>query len=36
MWYVVTQGLFVSVSAGDPKEDGYYIVKFTFDPYTLQ
>ena len=36
MCYVFTQGDFILVSNDYPNEDVYYIVKFTYDPYTLQ
>ena len=36
MSYIVTHEYFESVSTDDTKEDGYCIVKFTSDPYTVQ
>ena len=36
MCYVFTQGDFILVSNDYPNEDVYYIVKFTYDSYTLQ
>ena len=36
MWSVVTHGIFGDVSTDEPKENGYYILKFTSNPYILQ
>ena len=36
MCSVVTHGYFGDMSTDDKKQDGYYIVKFTSDPYTFQ
>ena len=33
---VVNHEYFGALSTDDPKEDGYYIVEFTSDPYTFQ
>ena len=33
---VVTHKDFGSLNTDDPKEDDYYIVKFTSDPYNIQ
>ena len=36
MWYIFTHEYFGVVSTNDPKTCGYYIVKFTSNPCTLQ
>ena len=36
MWYVVNNGYFGALSTDYPKEYCYYIVKFNYNPYTLQ
>ena len=36
MFYVDNKGQFSAVSTYDRKEDGYYILDFTFDTHTIQ
>ena len=36
MCSVVTNGYFGDMSTDGKKQDGYYIVKFTSDPYNIQ
>ena len=35
MWSIVNHGNFVGVSTDDTKEDSFYMIKFTYNSYTI-